>query len=440
MQSEPEGTGARESAESRVVDVDAVNGERAGMQGEGPEAIDDATLRMALAEGVGPVFSRRLLERFGSADAVVNASVRELALVESVGPLRAEQFRRAFDAASPDAERRAMARSGARLLRLGRSEYPQLLAAIADPPAVLWVRGELQADDALAVAVVGSRRCTSYGREQAMRLAFALAEVGLTVISGGARGIDAAAHRAALRAGGRTVAVLGCGLGHCYPAEHAELFDEIARAGAVVSEFPTSMGPRPEFFPRRNRIISGLSLGVVVIEAASRSGALVTAREAVESHHREVMALPGPVDSPTSVGCHRAIREGWAGLVTGAKDVITQLEPAIWLLRALPGGIGGGTRATQASSRGAGPCPAAPRSLSDGDCALLDALPATGRARADELAMRVARPIGEVLAALTTLEIAGLITRDQLGFRRRPDGPKPTGAVHPLSERGKPGE
>lgn len=406
--------------------------------GEAPDEVDDATLRLALAEGVGPVLSRRLLERFGSPEGVLGATARELSLIDSIGPQRAEQFRRAFTAVSPDTERRAMTRAGARLLRLGRPGYPQLLAAIADPPMVLWIRGELRDADALAVAVVGSRRCTSYGREQAMRLSFALAEVGLTVISGGARGIDAAAHRAALRAAGRTVAVLGCGLGHCYPAEHAELFEEIARAGAIVSEFPTSMGPRPEFFPRRNRIISGLSLGVVVIEAAARSGALVTAREAVETHHREVMALPGPVNSPTSMGCHRAIREGWAGLVTGVEDVITQLEPAIWLLRSLSRESEGGTAGARKSAGPDGPSNAArlsasphpssasERSLTSGERALLEQLSSSERARADELAARLSRPIGEVLAALTTLEIAGLVTRDQRGFRRRRDGGKST--------------
>lgn len=229
----------------------------------------------------------------------------------------------------PAAERDAMARLGATLLLRGEPGYPLLLASIPDPPRALWVRGSLLPQDEVAIAIVGSRRASAYGVAQAGRIACALVAAGHPIVSGAAVGIDAEAHRATLRAGGRTIAVLGGGLARPHPPRHHGLLDAIVEAGgAVVSEFPMGFEARAWSFPRRNRIVSGLSLGVVVVEAARPSGALITARLAVEEHHREVMAVPGPVDQPTSRGCHHLIRSGGASLVECGEDVLAALADA----------------------------------------------------------------------------------------------------------------
>ncbi|MFH1045850.1 MAG: DNA-processing protein DprA [Candidatus Omnitrophota bacterium] len=204
-------------------------------------------------------------------------------------------------------------------------DYPLNLRYIFDPPPMLYIKGDLVAEDALAVAIVGSRRATYYGLKNAEQLGYQLAARGITIVSGLARGVDSAAHRGALAAKGRTIAVLGSGLNMIYPPEHAALADQIAESGAVVSEFTLDTPPHKQNFPRRNRIISGLSLAVVVIEAARKSGALITAHCALEQG-REVCALPGKVDSLTSFGTHELIKEG-AKLVQSVEDIIEELQP-----------------------------------------------------------------------------------------------------------------
>jgi DNA processing protein len=293
----------------------------------------DAHLRLALASGLGPRLTHRLVAHFGGAAAAVGATTRELGEVAGIGASRASAIRRALDEAAVDEQWRCIEQHGVTLLPIDDPGYPALLKHIHDPPPLLYVRGMLNRNDGLAVAIVGSRRCTAYGREQAERLGAGCAQAGLAVVSGGARGIDSAAHRAAMRVKGRTIAVLGCGLSQCYPPENAELFDQIASSGAVISELPMTSPPVAEHFPRRNRIISGLALGVLVVEAARRSGALITARLAAEEHHREVMALPGRADSGASSGCHHIIREGWATLVTNAADVLECMGEAGRMLR-----------------------------------------------------------------------------------------------------------
>lgn len=204
-------------------------------------------------------------------------------------------------------------------------EYPTNLKYIYNPPGTLYVQGDIIPEDNIAIAIVGSRRATYYGLKNAQALSFALAAKGITIISGLARGVDSAAHRGALQAQGRTIAVLGSGLNRIYPRENKRLAEKISQNGAVISEFPQDTSPHRQNFPRRNRIISGLSLGVVVVEAAEKSGALITANCALEQG-REVFALPGKVDSFTSCGTHSLIKQG-AKLVESVEDIIEELEP-----------------------------------------------------------------------------------------------------------------
>jgi DNA processing protein len=228
---------------------------------------------------------------------------------------------------SADAELDRAEAAGIRAICLEDEAYPAMLKTISDAPPVLWVRGRLEPRDLNALAIVGSRRCSHYGREQADRFGSLVAQAGLTIVSGGARGVDSAAHRGAMALpNGRTIAVLGCGVDIAYPPENAGLFAEIAKRGAVVSEFALGTPPAKENFPRRNRIISGMSRGVLVVEADVASGALITARLACDSHNRPVFAIPGKIDNPMSAGPHALIRDG-AVLVTGLEDVLGNLGP-----------------------------------------------------------------------------------------------------------------
>jgi DNA processing protein len=284
----------------------------------------DDLIRISLAEGVGALTYRRLAARFGGAKEILAAPERALREVEGVGPKTATALRavRTLDVAP--IYRRAE-ELGVRIISSGSPEFHVSLRSIPDPPIILYVRGALLRQDVLAIAVVGARRCSVYGQGQAERFAAGLARCGFTIVSGLARGIDVAAHRAALRAKGRTIAVLGCGLARVYPPEHREMADRIAENGAVISELALSAPPQPEAFPARNRLISGLSLGVLVIEAARKSGSLITARHAAEQG-REVFALPGQVDNPLNRGTHALIKDG-AKLVEDVDDIIQELGP-----------------------------------------------------------------------------------------------------------------
>ncbi len=296
---------------------------------------DDATteadlldlIRLTLIPGVGPLTSRGLLERFGSAGAVLEASGSSLREVSGVGPKLVEKIAKARREIDAEAELALCRLNGVRPLPAADADYPETLRTIPDPPPLLYCRGTISPADSLAIALVGSRRCSPYGLRMAERLGHSLARVGLTVVSGLARGIDAAAHRGALKAGGRTLAVLANGLSSVYPPEHEDLAAEIADHGAVLSEMPMRQGPLAQLFPQRNRIVSGLSLGVVVIEATPKSGSLSTARHAMEQN-REVFAVPGPVDSLSSRGCHRLIRDG-AKLVETVDDILEELGPLV---------------------------------------------------------------------------------------------------------------
>ena len=225
----------------------------------------------------------------------------------------------------PDRELEALRTAGVKAVTWHDSEYPSRLGEIYDKPPVLYVKGDLPPDDARPVAVVGTRRATAYGREVAHQLSSELARAGVTIVSGLARGIDGIAHRAALEAEQQTVAVLGSGVDVIYPREHTSLAERIANNGAVVSEHPLGARPSAQNFPRRNRIISGMTLGTVVIEAPEGSGALLTANHAIEQD-REVFAVPGSILSPGSQGANRLIRDSGAKLVTNVKDILEELN------------------------------------------------------------------------------------------------------------------
>lgn len=294
-----------------------------------PEVSDPLldALRLSLIPGIGPRLQQTLLSNFGSPAGIFAASVQELQQVDGIGPKLSAAITAHRDPAAALRELERCRQAGIGLLLKGTANYPRMLAEICDAPPVLYCRGQLEARDELAVAIVGSRHCSVYGRQQAERFASSLARAGITVISGLARGIDAAAHRGALDASGRTIAVAATGLAQVYPPEHKELAAQIAENGAVVCESSLDQEPIPGLFPQRNRIISGLSLGVIIIEATRTSGALHTARHAMEQG-REVFALPGRIDSLTSEGCHDLIRDG-VPLVRGVEDVLQALGPTV---------------------------------------------------------------------------------------------------------------
>lgn len=280
-------------------------------------------LKLIRAEGVGPVAFSRMIKRFGSADRALGASVSELAKIEGIGFKTAERIAASCDKFDAIAEVELAQKLGVWIVHFDDERYPPVLKRIYDPPPVLYVKGTLMREDNLAVSIVGSRHCSLYGQEQASRFAHFLASAGFTVCSGLARGIDTAAHQGALAAGGRTIAVQGCGLAHVFPPENKKLFEMIAESGACVSELPLRFEPLAVNFPPRNRIIAGLTLGTIVVEAAQRSGALLTAKAALE-YNREVMAIPGKIDSPLSKGAHQLIKDG-ATLIESVEDVMQAL-------------------------------------------------------------------------------------------------------------------
>ncbi len=284
-------------------------------------------LALRRVAGVGNVLYRRLLDRFKTPDAVFAASEETLRTVDGVSLDLAQAICSfaGFDQVDLDLER--LTGLGVTLLSLQDPDYPPLLAAIYDPPPFLYVKGDPRIHNPYPIAVVGSRRASHYGKAVAERLSRELAECGMTIVSGFARGIDALAHEAALAAGARTIAVLGTGIDRIYPPEHRRLYEEISEQGLILSEFPLEALPEPHHFPQRNRVISGLSLGCLVVEATLESGSLITARCAVEQG-REVFAVPGSILSETTAGTHQLIRSG-AKLVERVEDIFEEILPQV---------------------------------------------------------------------------------------------------------------
>ena len=346
-------------------------------------------IALHLVTGIGPRLTCALLDHFGSASAVLRASVAELMEIPYLGGKVAESLTHAL--ANPDVARECelIEKHGVHLRVQGRPEYPANLATIDDAPHLLFVKGTLEPRDEKAIALVGSRACTSYGRRLAERIAGDLARAGWTIVSGLARGIDACAHRGALNANGRTLAVLAGGLSKIYPPEHADLAAEVAAAGALITESCMRMEPMASLFPARNRIISGLGRAVVVIEAAEKSGALISARLAAEQG-REVFAVPGPVDQSASAGTLQLLRKG-AKLVRHADDILEDLQELPALVES----------------------PAPPATLPPGLDDLLQKIwhaPAERR-MVDDLAVELALPITEMTRHLMTLELKRIVRR-----------------------------
>ncbi|MBN1488982.1 MAG: DNA-processing protein DprA [Phycisphaerae bacterium] len=361
-----------------------------------PAVASDAAaqyLRLSTARGVGPISFNRLLARFGSIEGILQAGRSELESVDRIGPRVAAEIVRARTSSEHERELELAAAHGVRILCREDAAFPYGLRHIPDPPICLYLRGTLDPVDAIAVGIVGSRRCTHYGREQARRFGYGLAERGATIVSGLARGIDAAAHWGAIQAKGRTLAVLANGLADIYPPEHKELADRIADGhGAVLTELPMETSPdRGNFIPR-NRIIAGLSLGVLVVEAAQRSGALATARQTID-YNREVFAIPGRIDSAFSTGPNDLIRTQQAKLVCTIKDVFDEL------------GEVGATLAGEAAA----PTPPAPLTkMTPEEQQLYNALDGEPRS-VERLCDRTGLATERVMATLMTLQLKHLV-------------------------------
>ncbi len=357
-----------------------------------------------MTPGIGPRAGAKLLERFGSAEAVYGATRAELErlrlLPEAVDSIIARDL---YGSAEAEIER--VKKLGADLLILDDGVYPSLLREIFDPPLALYVKGAWE--DCLeqpCVAIVGSRRCSTYGQNAALMLARDLAQRGVTIVSGFARGIDAAAHRGALEGRGRTVAVLGTGIDEVYPRDHKKLAEEILeRGGSVLTQFPLGTPPVSENFPYRNRIISGLSLGVVVIEAAENSGSLITARLAIEQN-REVFAVPGNITSRNSFGTNYLIKGAGAKLVQQWQDIATELPPQI-AAKLLPPPFGEKKRETSLADQ----LSLVPATLSGNERSVFRLLSPDTPEHIDSLAERSKLTISDLTAALLALEMRELI-------------------------------
>lgn len=355
-----------------------------------PELI--ATLRLAFIPGIGPRLRRALLDRFGSAEAALRAAPSQWREVPGVGPAVVSSLE-AADQIDVEAEIEQCRANDIGFLLDYHEQYPRLLKEIADPPSVLFQMGQLCAADSIAVAIVGTRHATRYGRRQAERIAAELARAGVTIVSGLARGIDTHAHRGALTAGGRTIAVLGSGLLEIYPRENEELAVAVKDHGALLSEFPPRSLPMKGHFPRRNRLITGLTLGVIVVEAGQRSGALISARLATEQG-RDVFAVPGPVDSRTSRGCHELLRDG-AILVESADDVFEHLGPLV-----VPTPREDGQVIRRPSEL----------TLNDQEKTVLNAID-SGPTSIDQIVVTSGLPVHRVLSTISVLEMRRLVHR-----------------------------
>lgn len=378
-----------------------------------------AGVALTLVAGIGPILAQRLIDRLGSARAVFSSSPETLAKIEGIGPKAMAGLREFREWGRVDGHLAALEKLGGSLICYGQSAFPKALSEIPAPPTALFVRGEiLESDTGRAVAVVGTRKPDAYGRRVARDLASGLAAAGVSVVSGLARGIDQEAHQAALDAGGRTIAVLGCGLDVDYPRGSAKLREAIAQNGALVSEFPPGMSPLPENFRRRNRIISGVSSGVVVVQGSRQSGAVITVGFALEQG-RQVFCVPGPIYSEGSAAPHWFLKQG-AAPVESAADV---LEIFGWESNssdlAIPAPVEGrpddGAKKTKAPASPAG----GEAGLSESERMVIASLESHHPVHRDELLARVGLDAASGAPLLLSLELKGLIRAEAGGFYTR---------------------
>jgi len=353
----------------------------------------EALIALNMIEGVGPVRARSLVQHFGDAPKILAASRSELLRVRTIGEDTAEKIANWESSVDLAGELKRIADFGCRVLISTDEHYPPSLREIYDPPLVLYCKGELTAKDRNAMAMVGSRMTTHYGLETARKLAYQLAYTGVTVVSGGARGIDTAAHQGALSGKGRTIAVLGTGINLIFPPENAELFERIAANGAVLTQFPFNRPADKQSFPIRNRIVAGMTLGTVVVEANLTSGALITANFATE-YGRQIFAVPGRIDSPRSKGCHDLIKKG-AKLCEGVEDILSEFE---YLFPT-------SNRPPTASETGVLPA----LELNENEQKVFDAVPADDESSIDEIIRASGLPSSAVNVALFGLEMKRLV-------------------------------
>jgi DNA processing protein len=353
----------------------------------------EAFVALNMIEGVGPLRARSLLEHFGDAPRILSASKHELTRVHNIGDDTAGKISSWEKTVDLAGELKRIADFGCHVLISSDENYPPSLREIYDPPLVLYVKGELTAKDKNAVAMVGSRMTTHYGIETARKLAYQLAYTGVTVVSGGARGIDTAAHQGALSGKGRTICVLGTGINLITPPENAELFERIAANGAVITQFPFNRPADKQSFPIRNRIVAGMTLGTVVVEANLTSGALITANFATE-YGRQIFAVPGRIDSPRSKGCHDLIKKG-AKLCEGVEDILSEFEYL----------FPNSNRPPSASETGVLPA----LELSENEQKIFDAVKADDETTIDEVIRACGLPSSTVSVALFSLEMKRLV-------------------------------
>jgi DNA processing protein len=355
-------------------------------------------LALALVPQLGPRLTAALLEKFGTPEAILAAAESDLKTVPLVGDKLAKHFAESFRQIDVDAEIALISKHDVGNLVLGEADYPRRLAEVGSAPPLLYHRGAFEPVDLRGVGIVGSRSCTSYGKKVTEQLAAGLVRAGWTVVSGLARGIDGVAHRAALDAGGRTIAVLAGGLSRIYPPEHKDLAEAIVGRGVLVTETPMTVDPQPGMFPARNRIISALSRAVVIVEANAKSGALITATHAAEQG-REVYVVPGNVDSPASAGCLELLRKG-ARLIRGVDDLLEDLRGLS------PGDPDPASPAAPTLfDEPAGP----PPGLTAPQLAIWTAL--TQPTHADELGRTLGMPTGDLLTGLLQLELRKVVRR-----------------------------